>query len=104
VKGIVEGGLQENKKSSASCKTEKSSPDLGTEVALSAFCSSSSGTQNHGCIESLRLEKTTKIITSNYQPNPPCPPSTSLSATSPWFFNTSTDSDFTTSLGSCASA
>ena len=34
------------------------------------------------------------------QPTQPCPLPTSLSATSPWFWNTSRDGDPTTSLGS----
>jgi len=53
-----------------------------------------------GMRESLRLEKSTEIVTSNGQAMPPCPLTTSLSATSPWFLNTSRDGDCTTSLGS----
>ena len=37
---------------------------------------------------------------STLNPSPPCPLTTSLSATSPQFLNTSRDSDSTTSLGS----
>ena len=51
-------------------------------------------------IELYMLEKTTKMIQSNPNPSPPCPLTTSLSATSPWFLNTSRDGDCTTSLGS----
>jgi len=43
-------------------------------------------------IESLKLEKTTKIIKSNISPLPPCPTTVSLSATSSQFWNTSRDS------------
>ena len=38
--------------------------------------------------ESLRMEKTPKIPKSNPSPPPPYPLPTSLSATSPWFWNT----------------
>lgn len=48
-------------------------------------------------IESLELEKTTKIPKAN--PNPP-PLTTSLSATPPRYLNTSKDRDSTTSPGS----
>ena len=51
-------------------------------------------------IESLMLEKTSKIIQSNRLPIP----TTTLSATSPWFLYTSRDGDSPTSLGSCAPA
>ena len=52
-------------------------------------------------VESLRLEKTSKIIKSNHQPNTtmptkPCPEVPYLNV----FFNTSRDGDATTSLGS----
>ena len=47
-------------------------------------------------IESLRLERISKIIQSSHQPNPPCPLTMSISATAPWFWSTS--------LGSCATA
>ena len=39
-----------------------------------------------------------------WPPSPPCPLTTSLSATSTQFLNTFRDSDCTTSLGSCATA
>lgn len=54
--------------------------------------------QIHRLIGPLRLEKTTKVTTSNHQP--PCPMATSLSATSPLLLNTSRDANITTSLGS----
>jgi len=47
----------------------------------------------HGVIESLRLEKTSKITNFNPSPIPPCPLTTSLSATSPQFWNTPRDGD-----------
>ena len=47
----------------------------------------------------IRLKKTTKITKSNHQLITPCPLTTSLSATSPRFLNTSRDSDSITSLG-----
>ena len=50
---------------------------------------------------SLRLEKTSKITKSMPNPFPPCPLPTSLSATSPQFWNTSRDGDSTTSLFQC---
>ena len=56
--------------------------------------------KNHRITESLRLENTTKIISSSPNPSAPCPLTTSLSATSPWFLNTSRNSDCTTSMGS----
>lgn len=46
-----------------------------------------------------RLEKIPKITLSNYQPIPPHPLPTSLSATSTGFLNTSWDGDSTTSSG-----
>ena len=49
-------------------------------------------------IESLRLEKTTRIIKSNHQPITTIPSTVSLSATSTHFLNTSWDGDSTTSL------
>ena len=58
----------------------------------------------HRITESLRLEKNSKIIQSNHHPTTPCPLTTSLSATSTQFLNTSRDSDATMSLGSCATA
>jgi len=51
-----------------------------------------------GIIESLRVEETSKITRSSHQPIPPCPLTTSLSATSPQFLNTSRHGDPTTSL------
>ena len=54
----------------------------------------------HGITEPLRLEKTPKTTQSNPNPSPPCPLTTSHSATSPWLLNTSRDGDCTTSLGS----
>jgi len=54
----------------------------------------------HRIIESLRLEKTSKAIQSNSNQSPPCPLTTSLSATSPQLLNTPRDGDCTTSLGS----
>jgi len=59
-------------------------------------------TWDYRMVESLRLEKASEIIQSN--PTPPCPLTTSLSATSPCSLNTSRDGDPTTSLGSCATA
>ena len=53
----------------------------------------------HQTIESLRSWKISKIINFNSNPPPPCPLTTSLSATSPWLLNISRDGDFTTSLG-----
>ena len=49
------------------------------------------------CSGLLRLEKTSVLT----KPNP-CPITTSFSATSPWFLNTSRDGDCPTSLCSCA--
>jgi len=54
----------------------------------------------HRIIESLKLEKTAKIPKFNPSPSSLCPLTTSLSATSPCYWNTSRDSDTTTSLGS----
>jgi len=51
--------------------------------------------------ESLKLGKeNTKIIQCKHHPSPPCPLTVSLSATFPYFLNTSRDSDSPTSLGS----
>jgi len=44
--------------------------------------------------ESFRLEKTSKVPRSNLIPPPACPLTTSLSATSLWFWNTSRVGDF----------
>jgi len=54
--------------------------------------------------ESLRLEKTSRITKSNSRPSSPCPLPTSLNATTPWFLNTSRDSDSTTPWAACESA
>ena len=70
---------------------------LCTTPQASIHAAGSSG--NHRIIVSLRLEKMSRIITSNSKSSPPCPLTTSLSATSPWFRNTSRDGDSTTSLG-----
>lgn len=43
----------------------------------------------------VKVGKANKIIKSNHQPDPPCTLTVSLSATSPWFFNTSRDDDST---------
>jgi len=43
--------------------------------------------------ESLRLERISQIPMSNPSPPPPCPVTTSISATSPWFWNVSRDGD-----------
>ena len=48
--------------------------------------------------ESLRMVKTSNVKP-NSNPPPPCPPTVSLSATSPRFLNTFRDGDPTTSLG-----
>ena len=61
-------------------------------------------TFDHRIIEPPRLEKISKIIQSSHQPNPPCPLTMSISATSPCSLNTARDSDCPTSLRSCATA
>ena len=55
---------------------------------------------NRRITESLRLEKTSKILYPNHHPITSCPLPMSLSATSTWFLNTSRDGDSTTLLGS----
>jgi len=50
--------------------------------------------------ESLRLEKTSKIISTNHQLL--CPQTMSFSATFPYFLNTSKDDDSTTSHSFCS--
>lgn len=55
--------------------------------------------ESHRITELLMLEKTSNIFKSNHQPISPCPMTTSLSATSIRFLNTSMDGDSTTALG-----
>jgi len=69
-------------------------PELGK--IFSSFCI----LQNHRIIESLWLEE--HLV--QPQPTPPYLLTSSLSAVSPWFCDTSMDSDSSTSLGSCATA
>ena len=54
---------------------------------------------NHRIIES-QFRKKHRDPQVQPQPTSPCPLTTSLSATSPWFWSTFKDSDSTTSLGS----
>ena len=44
----------------------------------------------------MKVENTSKIIQSNPSPPPPCSLPTSLSATSPWLWDTFRDGDLTT--------
>ena len=65
---------------------------------LQTSCNRNKESENQRIAESLRLEKISKIICPTI--SPPCPLTTSLSATSPQSLNISRDGDSTTSLGS----
>ena len=70
---------------------------IGARLRAATKClGATAKVQNRRTIESLRLEKTSKVIMSNHQHTPPCPLPTSLSATSPWLWNSPRDSDPTT--------
>jgi len=57
-------------------------------------------TENHAIVESLMLERLLRSSNPTVSESSPCPLTTSLSATSTWFLNTSRDSDSITCLGS----
>jgi len=72
-----------------------------TALSVQTSQSSPSAAAFVGAQKSLRLENTSQITKSpTTRPPPPCPLTTSFSATSTQFSNTSRDGDSTTSMGS----